>query len=65
MKEREFCEKLLESSQWYDEATQFYENVESFEQRKITTGAFGFVFTMEDGSEFQVSVVKSKLGRDE
>lgn len=67
MNESEFCSQIRSAVSAYnrnDEEFPFCHYYETFAARKITTGAYGFVFVMRDGSEFQVSVVKSKLETD-
>lgn len=41
------------------------QRIESYGQRGIQTASEGFVMTLTDGSEYQITVVKSKLADSE
>ncbi len=51
---------LLESSLWVCEEDVPLTNTETFKDRGLLTNNDGLVVTMENGDEFQLTVVKSK-----
>lgn len=46
-----------------DEAPPCTRSVQSFEEAGVLTSNKGVVLTLDDGSEFQITVVRSKLPR--
>jgi len=53
-------EKLYEA-EYYETGV---EQISSFQEAGICSGNKGLVITMEDGSEFQVTIVQSREARD-
>lgn len=66
MEKKEFVNLLMDlildhdSSQIENMEEEIIDYIESYEQAMILTGNEGFVVKLNDGSEFQVTVVKSK-----
>jgi len=55
MTEQEFAAELTEALEDYDDTT-----VRSFAQHGLMTDNTGLVITLADGSEFQVTIVRSR-----
>jgi hypothetical protein len=67
MDELEMQELLQESLAFGDEQTgeQHIKRILTFERAGLLTRNRGLVLTMADGSEFQITIVQSKLAEDE
>lgn len=65
MTESEFVEYLDEALLWSSEESGMILGSTTFEDVGMMTRNEGLVVRMKDGTEFQVTVVKSRSGRDE
>jgi len=60
MTETEFVEYLDEALEWSNEESGMIKNIRTFQSVGLMTSNKGLVVRMDDGSEFQLSVVRSK-----
>lgn len=65
MTESEFVEYLDEALMWASEEDGMIIGASNFQDVGMMTRNEGLVVRMSDGSEFQVTVVKSRSSRDE
>lgn len=60
MTETELVEYLEETLEWSNEESGMIKNVRTFDSVGMMTMNEGLVVEMKDGSEFQLTIVKSK-----